>query len=132
MLFKQKVYFKKNSIDFGFYFGQVLKIFYIAKHKKKKRSYSFIGLCIFKSLSKFLLINSIKHEKILFTFPLFGPSILRIFIIYLYKVFSYRVNKMYFRKRLFFKDDYKIHLNKIFSSIKSFDYDFMEFFVSEL
>ena len=132
MLFNQKNYFMKNSLDFFFDYGQVLKIFYIAKYKKKKRSYTFIGLRIFKDISKFLIVNTIKRERILFTFPMFGPSILKIFILHIYKVFSYRVNKIFFKKRFFFKDDLSVLTNKIFSSFSSFNYEFSNFFASSL
>lgn len=132
MLFNQKNYFIKNGLDFLFDYGQVLKIFYIAKYKKKKRSYAFIGLCIFKDISKFLIVNTIKRERVLFTFPMFGPSILRVFILYIYKIFSYRVNKIFFKKRFFFKDDLSVSSNKIFSSFSSFNYEFSNFFASSL
>jgi hypothetical protein len=127
---KKKFYFTKTLSDYNFVEGNVIKIFYIARYKRKKRYYSFIGLCLSKNIWKFLLTNLMKRQRIFFLFPLIGPSILKIFTINKYKLFVGKVRKISYKSNLILSDDLSVFINRIFSTEHSIKYHLTDYFYS--
>ena len=117
----------KNNL---FTIGDVVKIFYIVflrTKKKKKKMYSYIGLCINKKKNYFDLVNIVKKEKIFLSFDLKSPVIFKIVVLKIYKKVIYRVSRIYFKNTNYYFDDFKNKDNKFVSDFSSFKKDFFMF-----
>lgn len=115
----KKLRIKYSNNNF-FNIGNVLKVYYVVFFKKKKRVYSFVGFCFFKSKTNFKIMNLIKRQKIILTLNQRSPFIIKIFNLKMYKIFIKRVSKLYFKKRSHFKDDFTTLKNRMVSSYNSF------------
>ena len=81
--------YKKKAVDFFFYnnlsfiktcsVGDVLTIYYFIIFGKKKKTFTFTGILLFKKKNSFGLENCIDSEIIRLSFPYFSPSIIGIF-----------------------------------------------------
>lgn len=113
-----------------FTIGDVVKIFYIVflrTKRKKKKMYSFIGLCINKKKNYFDLVNIVKKEKIFLSFDINSPVIFKIVVLKIYKKLIYRISRIYFKQNNYYFDDFKNKDNKFISDFTSFKKDFFIF-----
>jgi hypothetical protein len=118
-----------NLINYDFKIGEVIKIIYLVRLRNKKRVYTALGLCYFKNNKHFYIFNRLKKENLQLLFQKFSPAILKIFILKMYKYFVFRISKIYFKKNLFLKENFYF-LDVIKSSINSYTFIFLNFFIS--